>query len=353
MTDVRFAIVGCGRVSSKHIDAVADTAGARLVAVCDIDVERARAASRRAGVPWFEDIDAMLSSVPEVDVVGVLTPSGYHAQHAIRVARHKKHVIVEKPMALRLEDADDMIRATERAGVRLFVVKQNRFNPPVRRLRAAIDADRFGKMVMGTARVRWCRLQDYYDHDGWRGTRDLDGGVLANQASHYIDLLIWLLGPVDSVMAMSAARLAKIETDDTAGVLLRFASGAIGIVEATTATRPVDLEGSLTILGERGAVELGGFAVNEIVTWNFAPAIDSDRGVLRESHAASPSVYGLGHRDFIANVVRAVRGESAELVDGHEGRRSIEVLAAINESMSTSREVKVHARWRPLAEVSS
>jgi UDP-N-acetyl-2-amino-2-deoxyglucuronate dehydrogenase len=344
MTDVRFAIVGCGRVSSKHVEAISSTAGARLVAVCDIEVERARETGKRADVPAFADMDEMLASVSEIDVVNVLTPSGYHSTHAIRVARHAKHVVVEKPMSLRVDDADEMIRACDRAGVQLFVVKQNRFNPAVLRLREAIEAERFGKMVMGTARVRWCRLQDYYDHDSWRGTRDLDGGVLANQASHYIDLLVWMLGPVRSVVAMAATRLANIEADDTAAVLMRFASGAIGIVEATTATRPIDLEGSLSILGERGAVELGGFAVSEVVTWNFEQPLAADRHTISALAVGPPTVYGSGHRDFIANVVRAVRGEPAELVDGREGRRSIEILDAISEALRTGREVTLVER---------
>ncbi|HEY1551364.1 MAG TPA: Gfo/Idh/MocA family oxidoreductase, partial [Kofleriaceae bacterium] len=260
MDDLKFALVGCGRISRKHVDAINRAPNARLVAVCDIDLAKAKAIGDKLGIPAFADMDEMIAKVPEIDVVNVLTPTGYHAQHVVRMAAHKKHVVVEKPMALKLEDADEMIIACDRAGVRLFVVKQNRYNLPVQRLRKALEAGRFGKLVMGTVRVRWCRRQDYYDQDAWRGTWELDGGVLANQASHHVDLLMWMLGPVESVVAMTATQLVNIETEDTAAVLLRFANGALGIVEATTATRPVDLEGSLSILGERGTVVIGGFA---------------------------------------------------------------------------------------------
>src|SRR3954466_16028466 len=178
----------------------------------------------------------------DIDAVAVLTPSGMHPQHAIACARAGKHVVVEKPMALRLQDGDDMIRACDEAGVKLFVVKQNRFNVSIVKAREALDAGRFGHLVLGTVRVRWCRDQEYYDQDAWRGTWALDGGVLSNQASHHVDLLQWMFGPVESVFAKTSTALGDIEAEDTAVVVLKFRSGALGIIEATTATRPVDLE---------------------------------------------------------------------------------------------------------------
>lgn len=345
MADLAFALLGCGRIARKHVDALAAAEGARLAAVCDVQADRARALGERLGIPWFTELDDMLARVPELDVVSVLTPTGYHAAHAVRVAGAGKHVVVEKPMALRLEDADEMILACDRAGVRLFVVKQNRYNPPVQRLRAALDAGRFGKLVMGTVRVRWCRRQAYYDQDAWRGTWELDGGVLANQASHHIDLLMWMLGPVESVVAMTATRLVDVETEDTAAVLLRFASGALGIVEATTATRPVDLEGSLSILGERASVVIGGFAVNELVTWRFEDPIAEDAAAIEETRTTPDNVYGHGHVAFVRDVVHTIRGHGPALVDGLEGRKSIEVINAIYESVQTGREVAL--RYRP------
>jgi UDP-N-acetyl-2-amino-2-deoxyglucuronate dehydrogenase len=286
----------------------------------------------------------MLRGVPSIAVVCVLTPTGHHAEHAIRIASHRKHVVVEKPMALSLDDADAMIAACERAGVRLFVVKQSRYNPPVQRLRRAVDAGSFGKFVMGTVRVRRCRRQDYYDRDDWRGTWELDGGVLANQASHHIDLLTWLMGPVASVYAKAATQLVDIETEDTAAALLTFANGALGIIEATTAARPTDLEGSLSILGERGSVVIGGQNADELVSWRFEAPEDSIEPV----HAHD------GHSAFIENVVRTIRGEGSALVDGVEGRRSVEVINAIYESVRTGREVALPYRAAPtLARVSA
>ena len=343
-SEIGFALVGCGRVARKHVDAIAQTPGARLLAVCDREPARAEPLARSLGVGHFYDAEDMISRTPGVDVVCVLTPTGWHAETVLEVAALGKHVVVEKPMALTLADADAMIAACERAGVHLFVVKQNRYNAPIQRVRRALDAGRFGKLVMGTARIRWTRRQDYYDQDDWRGSFRLDGGVLANQGSHYIDLLSWMLGPIEAVTAMTATRLVDIETEDTAGALLRFASGALGIVEATTATRPVDLEGSLSVLGERGAVVVGGFAVNEITAWRFDSPAPEDSTVMLESRTIPDSVHGFGHRALIANVVAALRREPHALVDGREGRKSVEILNAIYESAVEHREVALPYR---------
>jgi predicted dehydrogenase len=337
--------MGCGRISRKHVDAINACEDAKLVAVCDAQKDRAQKLGEKLNIPWFTDVDHMLKSIPEIDVVNILTPTGYHAEHAIKVAGYRKHVVVEKPMALRLEDADAMIIACDRAGVRLFVVKQNRYNVPVQRLRSALETGRFGKLVMGTVRVRWCRRQDYYDQDAWRGKWELDGGVLANQASHHVDLLMWMLGEVESVFAMTATQLVNVETEDTAAVVLRFTNGALGIIEATTATRPVDLEGSISILGERGTVVIGGFAVNELVTWRFEEPVAEDATVIEESRTVPDNVYGFGHQAFVQNVVNAIQGQGAALVDGFEGRKSIEIINAIYESVQTGREVAL--RYRP------
>jgi UDP-N-acetyl-2-amino-2-deoxyglucuronate dehydrogenase len=345
MSQLKFALLGCGRISRKHVDAIANAPDAKLVAVCDVQEARARAIATKLDIPHFTDLDAMMQAVPEIDVVNVLTPTGYHAQHAVKIASYGKHVVVEKPMALRLEDADDMILACDRAGVRLFVVKQNRYNVPVQRLRKVLEAGRFGKLVMGTVRVRWCRRQDYYDQDSWRGTWELDGGVLANQASHHVDLLMWMLGDVQSVYAKTSTRLVNVETEDTAAVVVQFTNGALGIIEATTATRPVDLEGSLSILGERGTVVIGGFAVNELVTWRFEDHTPDDDNVIEQSRTVPENVYGFGHQAFLENVIRTIRGQGAALVDGLEGRKSIEVINAIYESVHTGREVTL--RYRP------
>lgn len=339
---LRFALVGCGRIAKRHAALLGsgEIVGAELAAVCDILPDRAKALAEPYRVPWYADMEAMMHA-EHIDVVSVLTESGRHAEHVLRLAPFGRHIVVEKPMALTLDDADAMIRGCDDHGVRLFVVKQNRFNLPVQKLREALEGGRFGKLVLGTVRVRWCRRQEYYDQDPWRGTWALDGGVLANQASHHVDLLEWMMGAVDSVFAMATTALADIEAEDTATVLLRFRSGALGIIEATTAARPVDLEGSVSMLGERGTVEIGGFAVNELKTWRFESPEQGDDQVVARYSVNPPNVYGFGHKAYYDHVVECINSSSPQLVDGLEGRRSLELISAIYESIETRREVRL------------
>lgn len=337
---LKIGLVGCGRIAKRHSDLLGSgqIEGAELAAVSDIVPAKAEAIAGRFDVPWFTDMHEMME-VANPDVAVILTESGLHAEHAIALAPYGKHIVVEKPMALTLDDADGMIRACDRYGVRLFVVKQNRFNVPVIKLREALDDGRFGRLVLGTARVRWCRRQEYYDQDAWRGTWALDGGVLANQASHHVDLLEWMMGEVDSVFAKATTALADIESEDTAIVMLKFRSGALGIIEATTAARPTDLEGSISILGEQGAVEIGGFAVNEMKVWKFEEPVPGDEEVLSKFSVNPPNVYGFGHQAYYQHVINCIRNEQPQLVDGLEGRRSLELISAIYESIETGHEV--------------
>lgn len=337
---LKFVLVGCGRIAKRHADLLGGGVieNAELAAVCDIDESKAKAFGEKYGVPYFTDMHEMMNTV-SVDVVSVLTESGYHSKHVVELSRYGKHLVVEKPMALTLQDADDMINACELAGVKLFVVKQNRFNVPVVKLRQAYDDGRFGKLVIGTVRVRWCRPQAYYDQDSWRGTWALDGGVLTNQASHHIDLLEWMMGPVESVYAMANTASVNIEAEDTAVVTLRFKNGALGIIEATTAIRPKDLEGSLSVIGERGSVEIGGFAVNEMKVWSFIDQREDDSEVMQRYSVNPPNVYGFGHQAYYEHVVDVIEKEKPQLVDGHHGRKSLELIVAIYESIETGREV--------------
>lgn len=341
---LKFALIGCGRIAKRHSELLGygAVAGAKLMAVCDIDLNKANAISSKFNVPAFTDFHEMMTTI-DCDVAVVLTESGNHAEHVVSLARYGKHIIVEKPMALTLESADAMISACADAGVQLFVVKQNRFNVPVVKLREALEQNRFGKLTMGTVRVRWCRDQLYYDQDAWRGTWALDGGVLANQASHHVDLLEWMMGSVESVVAHSKRALAKIEAEDTAVAILRFKSGALGVIEATTAIRPRDLEGSISILGETGSVEIGGFAVNQMKVWNFAIPQSDDAEVLSKFSVNPPNVYGFGHQAYYDHVVSCLRRGDSPSVDGREGRKSVELINAIYESIETGREVSVGA----------
>jgi predicted dehydrogenase len=343
---LRVALVGCGRIARRHADLLSQRqiSQAQLTAVCDLLPQRAQAFGARYAVPSFTDMHDMMRST-KPDVVSVLTESGRHAEHVIALAPYGSDIVVEKPIALTLDDADAMIAACDRAQIRLFVVKQNRFNVPVVKLREALEHGRFGRLVLGTVRVRWCRTQAYYDQDAWRGTWALDGGVLSNQASHHVDLLEWMMGDVDSVFAMSATALARIEAEDTAVVALRFRNGALGLIEATTATRPKDLEGSISILGEGGTVEIGGFAVNQMRTWQFCEQRAEDATVLEKYSVNPPNVYGFGHQAYYQHVVDCIRNGGQQLVDGLEGRRSLELITAIYESVETRREVMM--RFRP------
>lgn len=281
-----------------------------------------------------------------IDVLSILTPSGTHAELCVALAPHRRHIVVEKPMALTLDDADAMIAACDAAGVKLFVVKQNRFNRPVAMLRRAFEDGRFGRIVMGTARVWWRRDQAYYDRDAWRGTWALDGGVFANQASHHIDLLEWFLGEPMVVYATGRTALVNIETEDTGVAVIQFRGGAIGVIEATVAARPDNLEGSFALLGERGTVEVGGFAVNQVMTWRFDPAWPEDADALEKGRTEPPDVYGFGHVAYLCNVVDAIRNRMVALVDGLEGRRSLELILAIYESMATGKPVEVRFQQR-------
>lgn len=339
---LRVNLVGCGRIAQRHSELLGGghLENAVLQAVCDIVPERARALGEKYSVPWYADAATMMEQ-SDCDVVSVLTDSGSHAEMTVSLAGYGKHILVEKPMALTLADADAMIAACDANGIRLFVVKQNRFNVPILKTREALEEGRFGKIVMGTVRVRWCRDQAYYDQAAWRGRWATDGGVLSNQASHHIDVLEWMLGDVVSVFAMGRTALVDIEAEDTAVVLLRFKSGALGIIEATTATRPTDLEGSLSILGEGGSVEVGGFALNQMRTWQFVAPKPGDDRVLSEFSVNPPDVYGFGHRAYYEHVIECLRYGRAHLVDGLEGRRSLELITAIYESIESGQEVRV------------
>jgi len=339
---INFALVGCGRISKRHSELLGENqvAGAQLVAVCDKIVSKAEVIADKYGIPAYSCLHEMMKT-EKVDVVVVLTESGLHAQHTIALAPYGAHVIVEKPMALTLDDADAMIEACDKHGVKLFIVKQNRFNVPVVQLRNALDQGRFGKLIMGTVRVRWCRPQEYYDQDAWRGTWAYDGGVLTNQASHHIDLLEWMMGDVESVFAKSKQALVDIEAEDTAVVILKFRNGALGVIEATTAVRPKDLEGSISILGETGSVEVGGFAVNEMKTWNFTEILEEDSEVIEKYSVNPPNVYGFGHQAYYDHVVDCLDNDTVQLVDGLKGRKSLELINAIYESIETGQEVSL------------
>ena len=342
--DVRVALVGCGRISKNHLEAFGKVKGIRLVAVADTDLARARAVGGAQDVPSFGSLEEMLAAVPS-DLVTICTPSGLHPQHGIIAAKAGRNVLTEKPMAISLAAADELVQACDAAGVQLFVVKQNRLNPAIQLLKRAVDKGRFGRLYMANVTVRWTRPQAYYDAEPWRGTWEFDGGAFMNQASHYVDLMQWLMGPAESVMAKTATQARRIEAEDSGVAVVKFRSGALGVMEVSVLTYPKNLEGSITLLGETGSVKIGGTAVNKVEHWEFADYDDDDK-LVDAVATAPPSVYGFGHVPYYENVVAALKGEGKADTDGRAGRKSLELILGIYESAKTGREVPIPLRTR-------
>ena len=337
---IRFAVVGCGRISDRHFEALAvHCERAELVAVCDADAAVAQASAAKHGVPGYASISELLKH-SSADVLVLCTPSGLHPQHAIEIARAGRHVVTEKPMATRLIDGKRMVTTCDEQGVHLFVIKQNRLNPTLQRLKRAIVRRRFGRIYMVNVNVFWTRPQDYYDQAPWRGTWEFDGGAFMNQASHYVDLLDWLVGPIESVHAYTATLERNIEVEDTGVANIKWRSGALGSVNVTMLTFPRNLEGSITILGEKGTAVVGGVAVNEIKHWEFAEA-EHDDASITDANYSPTSVYGVGHPAYYDNVVSVLRGQAKAETDGREGLRSLETLIAIYTSARDGRRVSL------------
>ncbi len=335
---IRFALVGCGRISANHFDALdRHQDRAELAGVCDIDPEALVRAEARTGAPGFRTLDAMLAGA-EADIVILATPSGLHADQAVQVAAAGRHVMTEKPMATRWRDGKRMVQACDQAGVHLFVVKQNRRNATLQLVKRAVEKRRFGRIYMVNINVFWTRPQSYYDGAAWRGTWEFDGGAFMNQASHYVDLFDWLIGPVESVQAYTATLARNIQVEDTGVVSVRWRTGALGSMNVTMLTYPNNLEGSITIIGEKGTVRVGGVAVNKIEHWAFADA-DPDDATVEQASYDTTSVYGFGHPLYYDNVIKSLRGEAAPDTDGREGLRSLEILIATYISARDGRRV--------------
>jgi UDP-N-acetyl-2-amino-2-deoxyglucuronate dehydrogenase len=324
---IRFALVGCGRIAKNHFSALAHHADrCELVGVCDVDRGALEQGAEATGARPYSSLGSMLAE-SKADAFILTTPSGLHPSQAIEVANAGRHVITEKPMATRWEDGKRMVAICDAARVRLFVVKQNRRNATLQALKKAIEAKRFGRINMVNLNVFWTRPQEYYDSAKWRGTWEYDGGAFMNQASHYIDLLEWLIGPVENLHAYTATLQRNIEVEDTGVLNLRWRNGALGSVNVTMLTYPRNLEGSITILGETGTVRIGGVALNEMQHWEFAEPREEDAGILAASYETS-SVYGFGHAQYYDNVISVLRGEAEPETDGREGLKTLEVLIA-------------------------
>ncbi len=341
MNPINFGLIGCGRVSPRHVQSIGELEGARLVAVADVIASRAERVAQEQRATAYADFRRLLER-KDIDVIDICTPSGLHAQMAIQAMQAGKHVIVEKPMALNLADADQMIAAARAAGVKLCVVLQNRYNPPMQDLRRVVDQGKLGRLLLGSATVRWSRPQEYYD-DGWHGTWKMDGGALMNQSIHHIDALQWLMGEPDSVFAYTATLAHRMEAEDIGVAVIRFKSGALGSVEGSTVTFPVNLEGSVAVFGERGSAKVGGTALNRKVFWKIEGEMEHERELLTRDQVDPPSVYGTSHKAVIADMIDALRADRAPRTDGVAARKSVAIVLAMYESARTGKPVEMNA----------
>lgn len=337
MEQLRFGLIGCGRVAPRHAESVAALPDARLVAVADVRESRAAHFAQHYGADMLTDYRVLLAR-PDIDVVSICTPSGLHAQMAIDALQAGKHVVVEKPIALSLADADRMIATAAAMGRKLCVVLQNRYNPPMQDLRRIVDEGRLGRLLLGNATVRWYRPQEYYE-DEWHGTWAMDGGALMNQSIHHIDALQWFMGRPESVFAFTGTLAHRMEAEDTGVAVIRFAGGGLGSVEGSTITYPENIEGSVAVFGEQGSTKIGGTALNRKVVWKVAGELEREREILTRDQVDPPSIYGTSHQKVIADMIEAIRDDRAPKTHGDEARKSLALVLAIYESARTGRPV--------------
>ncbi len=342
---MRYALIGCGRISPNHI-AAAKANNLEIVAICDIVRENAEDKKMKFElddtVKIYTDYITMLDE-QKPTLVAVATESGKHAKIALDCIDRGCNVIIEKPIALSLKDADEIIKRSEEKGVKVCACHQNRFNKSIQKIRDAVDKKRFGRMFYGTAHIRWCRDHEYYDRASWRGTWEQDGGALMNQCIHNIDLLRWMMGDdIVEVVGMTDRLNHKyIEAEDLGIALVRFANGSYGIIEGTTDVYPKNLEETLYLFGEKGTVKAGGVSVNRIEEWNFSDMLDDPDEVKAKFHEDPPNVYGYGHTPLYEDVIQAIENDRPVYVDARAGRRALELVLAIYRSAAEGSIVKL------------
>lgn len=336
---IGFAIVGCGHIAKKHAEAIEKAEGAQLVAVCDTVPQRMEEYVEKYGVKAYTDLAEMLKD-DSIQVVNVCTPSGYHAPLAVQAANARKHVVVEKPIALTLEDTDQIIDACNRNGVKLSVVHPNRFRPAIKEMKKAMEEGKFGKLSHANATVRWNRNQEYYDKDPWRGTKSLDGGVLMNQAIHNLDLLLWMMGDAEEVSSFSATRLRNIEAEDVSVGVVRFANGALGVIEAAVTIYPRNLEETLSIFGEQATVKIGGTTANRIETWKMEGLSEEAVADLIATVDQDP-IGKPGHQCIVEDMVAAINEGREPIVTGEDGKKALRLILALYQSAEENQPVKI------------
>jgi UDP-N-acetyl-2-amino-2-deoxyglucuronate dehydrogenase len=323
---IRVAVVGCGRISDIHFSVIKKLKRELVLkAVCDNNLNVLIDHEKKYNVKGYADLQEMLNN-EELDLVVLCTPSGLHSKQTCLIASKAINIITEKPMATNLNDALNMIKACDENGVKLFVVKQNRNNSTIKVLKRAIDEKRFGNIKLIQLNVFWTRPQSYYDQAKWRGTFDLDGGCLMNQASHYVDFIEWLFGPVEKVHCMSSTT-REIEVEDTAVLNIKWYNGAIGSMSVTMLTYPSNLEGSVTVIGEKGTVKISGQAANKIEDWKFNDFKEYDKDIKSLNYDIK-SVYGFGHQLYYENVINVLNNKQLPNTDGNQGLQSLKIILA-------------------------
>jgi len=349
---MRYALIGCGRISPNHIIAAKNN-DLEIVAVCDLDKKNMEDKLKLCDLPdsvkKYTDYEEMLEE-EKPQLVAIATESGEHAKIALRCLDFGCNLIIEKPIALSIADADAIIEKSERLGLKVCACHQNRFNKAVQKIREALEKGRFGKLLYGTAHIRWARDHEYYDRAKWRGTWEQDGGALMNQCIHDIDLLRWMMGDeiVEVVGMTDRLKHDYIEAEDLGIALVRFKNGSYGIVEGTTNVYPKNLEETLYIFGEKGTVKAGGEAVNIIEEWRFSDYLDEPEAIKKECHENPPNVYGFGHSKLYKDVIDAIENDRAPYVDAKAGKRALELVLAIYKSAATGERITL-----PLVECSS
>lgn len=349
---MKYALIGCGRISPNHIAAAKEN-NLEITALCDIDYANAKDKIVKfeldEKIRVYTDYRKMLAK-EKPELVGIATESGIHASIALDCIEAGCNLIIEKPIALSLKDADRIIQRAEEKGVKVSACHQNRFNKSIQKIREAFEKNRFGKMYYGTAHIRWARDYEYYARAKWRGTWEQDGGALMNQCIHNIDLLRWMMGDEITEVIGMTDRLKHdfIEAEDLGIALVKFRNGAYGIIEGTTDIYPKNLEETLYLFGEKGTVKAGGQSVNVIEEWKFSDMLDDPEQVKSEFHENPPNVYGYGHKPLYQDVIEAIQADRAPYVDAKAGRRALELVLAIYKSAAEGRPVKL-----PLTECST
>ena len=349
-----FGIIGCGRISSKHIEGVINNfEDAQLFGVSDLVEGKMDKAIKfydnyimensiniKNEIFKYNDYKDLLKN-DDIDIITIATESGYHPKIAIEAMKAGKHVIIEKPMALSIKDADEMIETSKEENKKLAVCHQNRFNPTIQKLREAIEADRFGKLVHAVASIRWNRNDAYYNMDDWHGTLALDGGILMNQCIHNIDMLCWMMGDVEKVTAETDTFIRDIETEDAGMAVVKFKNGAIGLIEGTVCIYPRNLEETFNIFGEKGTVRVAGIALNEIIDWKFEDMEKEEEEKIKQSSYETDSVYGYGHNLLFKDMIESIEEDKEPLVNGVEGKKAVELILAIYKSSRNDKKVKL------------